>query len=78
MMVPSNEVMFQSVGTPETGVAWGVTTRGWHDVVDTDTAAAVVVVDDAEDEQPVSDPATTTARSPAQATARLWTAGGRG
>jgi hypothetical protein len=66
-----DEVMFQSVGTPGTGVAWGVTTRGWQDVVDTSGTAVVVVEDDAEDEHPVSDATTTTARSAAPVTARL-------
>ncbi len=52
MTVPSNEVMFQSVVDPATGVALtGLAGSGRLHVVGS-AEAAVVVVDDADDEQP--------------------------
>jgi EmrB/QacA subfamily drug resistance transporter len=70
MTVPSNEVMFQSVVDPATGVALtGLAGSGrLHEVESAE--AAVVVVDDADDEHPARVATTTRASSTAAATGR--------
>ena len=59
MTVPSKEVMFQSVGTPVTGVPRTVVTGRWHPVVVAVDDAEVVVAGEADDEQADRVPATT-------------------
>ena len=71
MTVPSKEVTFQSVDTRGTGVArTGPVAGGWQAVVDAVTDAAVVAVEEDEDEQPARVTARATTASAAPRTVR--------